>query len=398
MTDVQLVLLVDDDEDDYRLTRNLLLDIAHTRFALDWVDTFDRAVDEMKGARHDVFLVDYRLGKHNGLELLSQFARSRVPIIILTGEDDRAIDLQAMQLGAMDYLVKGQINAPLLERSIRYSIARKRTEEELRESRERLEERVKERTAELSRANERLQRADRLKDEFLAIMSHELRTPLTPIIGWSQILTERQHTPERLRKGIEIIRRNAELEARIVDDILDTSRIITGKLKLDFQLMDITEMLRLLVYSWTPIAARKGVTLTGDLEFSALVRGNGQRLQQVFSNLLSNAVKFTPAGGRITVSLRNADGAFQVSVADTGIGIKPDFLPHVFERFRQEDSSSTRKHGGLGLGLAIVRYIVEIHGGSIQVESEGEGHGARFTVKLPRASKNGDQLGLNSAA
>src|SRR5215467_10615567 len=230
MTDAQLVLLVDDDQDDYRLTHDLLADIPHARFKLDWVDSFDRAVEEMKRARHDVFLIDYRLGSHNGLELLFQFARSKVPIIILTGEDDRSLDLQAMQLGAMDYLVKGAINAPLLERSIRYSIARKRTEEQLREAQERLEEGVKERTAQLTRANEELQKADRLKDEFLATMSHELRTPLTPIIGWAHIMQERELLPEQIREGVEIIRRNAELEARIVDVVLDASHIITGKL------------------------------------------------------------------------------------------------------------------------------------------------------------------------
>jgi signal transduction histidine kinase len=397
MTDVH-VLLIDDDEDDYRLTRDLLGDIPHPRFRLDWVNTFDRGAAEMKRAAHDVFLVDYRLGERNGLELLSLFAHLKVPIIMLTGEADRSIDLQATQLGAMDYLVKGRIDPPLLERSIRYSIARKRTEEELREARERLEERVQERTAELSRLNEQLQRADRLKDEFLAIMSHELRTPLTPIIGWSHILIEKRLPPERVQEGIEIIRRNAELETRIVDDILDTSRIITGKLKVDFQPVNITEILRLLVDSWTPVAAGRGITLVSDLESSSPVYGNAPRLQQVFANLLSNAVKFTQPQGHISVGLRCVEDSIEVTVSDTGKGIKPDFLPHVFERFRQEDSSSTRKHGGLGLGLAIVRYMVEAHGGSITVESQGEGKGASFTVTLPAARRTGEESGLNSAA
>jgi signal transduction histidine kinase len=397
MTDAQLVLLVDDDEDDYSLTRHLLAHIPHARFTLDWVDTFERAVEEMKRARHDVFLVDYRLGRHNGLELLSQFARSKVPVIMLTGDDDRAIDLQAMQLGAMDYLVKGQISASLLERSIRYSIARKRTEEELREARERLEERVKERTTQLTRANEELQRADHLKDEFLALLSHELRTPLTPIIGWTNLMQGKELPPERVREAVGVIRRNAELEVRIVDAVLDASRIITGKLKLDFAPLDLTEILRLLVQSWTPIAADKGITVVSDLQGPAVVRGDAHRLHQVFSNLLSNAVKFTPAGGRVSVSIQNAGDGIQVTVSDTGVGINPDFLPHVFERFRQEDSSSTRKYGGLGLGLAIARHVVEIHGGLVTVESKGEGQGARFTVKLPVLHRDGD-LGLHSAA
>jgi signal transduction histidine kinase len=392
MRDDQLVLLVDDDQDDYYLTRDLLADIPNARFKLDWVDSFDRAVEEMKLARHDVFLVDYRLDSHNGLELLSKFARSKVPIIMLTGEDDRSLDLQAMQLGAMDYLVKGAINAPLLERSIRYSIARKRTEEQLREAQERLEERVEERTAQLTRANEELQKADRLKDEFLATMSHELRTPLTPIIGWAHIMQERELQPEQIREGVEIIRRNAELEARIVDVVLDASHIITGKLNLEFDLVDVTEILRLLAQSWTPIAGEKQITLAGDLQTSARVRGNGERLHQVFSNLLSNAVKFTPRGGRVDLSIENIGDTVEVSVSDTGIGIRSDFLPYVFERFRQEDSSSTRKYGGLGLGLAIAHHVVEIHGGTMTVESEGEGHGARFTVQLPAAQRSDDHL------
>jgi signal transduction histidine kinase len=388
MTDVRPVLLVDDDEDDYRLTRDLLSEIVHTRFTLDWVNTFEAGRREMKRARHDVVLVDYRLDGHNGLELLAEFAGGKVPIIMLTGEDDRSIDLQAMQLGAMDYLLKGRINAPLLERSIRYSIARKRTEEQLRNASEELEERVRERTAELTRLNEELVKADQLKDEFLALLSHELRTPLTPIIGWSHILNDENAGPDRLRQAAEVIRRNAELEAHIVDDILDASRIISGKLKFEFDFVDLTEILRILVRSWTPVAAGKGLELAGDIQSTPRICGNSQRLQQVFSNLLSNALKFTPAGGRITVTLHNLGDSLQVSVSDTGMGIKPDFLPHVFERFRQEDSSSTRKYGGLGLGLAIVRYVVEQHGGLITVESKGERQGTRFTVNLP-ALKSG---------
>jgi signal transduction histidine kinase len=383
MPDEHLVLLVDDDEDDYRLTRALLSDVPYTRYKLDWVSTFERAIEEMSEARHDVFLIDYRLGAHTGLELLSRFSRRPVPIIILTGERDRDIDLKAMELGAMDYLVKGEITAPLLERSIRYSIACKRTEEELREARERLEERVRERTAELTRVNEELQRVDRLKDEFLAIMSHELRTPLTPIIGWSEILKERELPVERLYQGVEIIKRNAELEAHLVDEVLDASRIVTGKLKFELESVELTDILRLLVQSWIPITVAKGVTLVSDVQDSVRVRGNAQRLQQVFTNLLSNAVKFTPAGGQIGVASANRGERVEVSISDTGMGIRPDFLPHVFERFRQADSSSTRKFGGLGLGLAIVRYLVELHTGSISVASAGEGQGAKFTVSLP---------------
>jgi signal transduction histidine kinase len=383
MTETVSVLLVDDDEDDYRLTKDLLAEIPHTRFALKWVPTFEKAAEEMKLAEHDIFLIDYRLGKHDGLQLLSQFAKSKVPIIILTGQDDRAVDLQAMRLGAMDYLVKGHIDAPLLERSIRYSIARKRTEEELRHAQEQLEARVEERTAELTRLNTELQRSDRMKDEFLATLSHELRTPLTAILGWSRLLKTRTITGAKADQAIEVIERNAEMEARLVEDILDASRIISGKLKLESEPLQVTQVVKLVVESWRPAAEAKTLVLTSDLRPVPIIKGSSRRLQQVFSNLLSNSIKFTPAGGHIDVSVLGTGDHIQVKIADSGTGIAPEFLPHVFDRFRQADGSTTRKHGGLGLGLAIVRHLVEMHGGSVMVESAGENQGTTFSVNLP---------------
>jgi signal transduction histidine kinase len=383
MSETVSVLLVDDDEDDYRLTKDLLAEIPHTRFALKWVLTFEKAAEEMKLAEHDIFLVDYRLGKDDGLQLLSQFANSKVPIIILTGQDDRAVDLQAMRLGAMDYLVKGHIDPPLLERSIRYSIARKRTEEALRQAQEQLEARVVERTAELTRLNRELQRSDRLKDEFLATLSHELRTPLTAILGWSRLLKTRTITGAKVDQAIEVIERNAEMEARLVEDILDASRIVSGKLKLESESVDLKQVVKLVVESWRPAADAKKLVLSSELRPVPTIKGSSRRLQQVFSNLLSNSIKFTPAGGQITVSVLATGDHIQVKIADSGAGIAPEFLPHVFDRFRQADGSTTRKHGGLGLGLAIVRHLVEMHGGSVMVESAGENQGTTFTVNLP---------------
>jgi len=207
---------------------------------------------------------------------------------------------------------------------------------------------------------------------------------LTPLIGWSQLLKQKQLSTEKWSKAIEIINRNAELEAKLVDDILDASRIITGKLKIEpVEPVELTELLKGLVESWTPVAAAKRIALISCIEPSPAVCGNSKRLQQVFSNLLSNAVKFTPPSGQITVSTELGNGSVQASVSDTGMGIESDFLPHVFDRFRQEDSTLTRKYGGLGLGLAIVRHVVEKHGGSIAAESAGKGKGARFTVSLP---------------
>jgi signal transduction histidine kinase len=383
MKDSVVVLLVTQEKNDYLLIQNLLLEIQHTHFAVERATSFEEASDKLDTLRHNVALIDYKIGTRTVLELVTRFAQSNVPIIVLTEGDDQSAPLKAIQAGAMDYLIKDHLNATLLEKSIHYAIALKRTREQLRDAREQLEERVRERTAELTRFNEELLKADQLKDEFLAIMSHELRTPLTPILGWSRMMKSGTVGQEQFQRGLEVIERNAQLEARLVEDVLDASRIITGKLRLDFQWVNLDEILRHIVQAWQPIAETKGIVLVTDFQPVPFVWGNAQRLQQIFSNLLSNAFKFTPPQGKIALSAKPIDGRITVQVSDTGIGIKPEFLPHVFERFRQADSSTTRRHGGLGLGLTIVRYLVEVHGGLVSAESKGEGAGATFTVTLP---------------
>lgn len=235
----------------------------------------------------------------------------------------------------------------------------------------------------VEQAVESLRLSDRLKDEFLATMSHELRTPLTSIIGWTRMLKAGVLSEEKKAQAVEVIDRNAELETRLVDDILDASRMISGKLEIDFEFVDLAEVLQSAVDSIRPSADAKHLALITHFEGTPLLRGNTRRLQQVFGNLLSNALKFTPAGGSITIALNIRDSSAEVRVSDTGIGINPDFLSHVFERFRQQDSSSTRKYGGLGLGLAIVRHLIQLHGGEISAESAGQGRGSTFIVTLP---------------
>ena len=383
MKDSVVVLLVNQEKNDYPLIRNLLLEIQHIHFAVERATTFEEASDKLNTLRYDVALIDYEIGTRTVLELLPRFAQSKVPIIVLTGGDDESAPLKAIHAGAVDYLIKDRLNATLLEKSIHYAVALKRTREQLRDAREQLEERVRERTAELTRFNEELQKADQLKDEFLAIMSHELRTPLTPILGWSRMMRSGTVGEEQFQRGLDVIERNAQLEARLVEDVLDASRIITGKLRLDFHWVNLDEILRHIVQAWQPIAESKGIVLVTDFQPVPFVWGNAQRLHQVFFNLLSNAFKFTPPQGKIAFSAKRRDGRVMIQVSDTGVGIKPEFLPHVFERFRQADSSTTRRHGGLGLGLTIVRYLVEVHGGVVSVESKGEGAGATFTVTLP---------------
>jgi CheY-like chemotaxis protein len=230
---------------------------------------------------------------------------------------------------------------------------------------------------------ERERRASRLKDEFLATVSHELRTPLNAILGWSQILRSTPPAPAVLERAVASIDRNARAQTRLIEDLIDISRIVTGKLQLTLSVVDLRTPVEAAVEVVRPMAAVKDVALHVDLAPGpCLVVGDGERLQQVFWNLLSNAVKFTPAGGDVYVSLGSDAAAWVVRVRDTGIGIQPEFLPHIFERFRQADGSMTREHGGLGLGLAIARDLTQLHGGTITVESHGPGQGTEFAVRL----------------
>jgi PAS domain S-box-containing protein len=238
----------------------------------------------------------------------------------------------------------------------------------------------------MRKAHSEAETANRLKDEFLATVSHELRTPLNSILGWARLLHSGQLDTESSVQALETIERSALAQGQIIEDILDVSRIITGKLRLDVATVDIGKLLADAVQSMRPTADVKGVSLKTVLDTKTnLIWGDAQRLQQVIWNLLSNAIKFTSKGGRVQVALSRINSQVEIRVNDTGKGIKPEFLPHVFERFRQADSSTTRTHGGLGLGLAIVRHLTELHGGSVTAESPGEGLGATFTITLPLA-------------
>jgi signal transduction histidine kinase/ActR/RegA family two-component response regulator len=246
---------------------------------------------------------------------------------------------------------------------------------------------IQARDSELERARDAAEAANRAKDEFLAIVSHELRTPLTPIVAWTRLMKGGGLDEPTTKRALDVIERNARAQTQLVDDLLDVSRIVTGKVRLDVQLVDLRRLLDGAVEATRPAADAKGIGVQTVIDPRGVaVSGDPQRLQQVFWNLLSNAIKFTPRGGRVEVDLRRVDGHVEIAVRDTGQGIKPEFLPFVFERFRQADSSSTRVYGGLGLGLAIVRQIVELHGGRVRVASAGEGRGATFTVELPAAA------------
>jgi len=237
-----------------------------------------------------------------------------------------------------------------------------------------------EREAALARERE----ANRLKDEFLAAVSHELRTPLNAMMGWAQVLATAPPSEETIHKAVTSIVKNARAQTRVIEDLVDVSRIVTGKMRLTFQPLDVRAVVASAVESMETVADAAGVRIEQAVpRDSCFAMGDRDRFQQVLWNLLSNGVKFTPKGGTVAITLSRQDGKIQVVVSDTGIGISPSFLPHVFDRFRQADGSLTREHGGLGLGLAIVKDLTELHGGSVSAFSEGRDRGARFVVMLP---------------
>jgi PAS domain S-box-containing protein len=233
-------------------------------------------------------------------------------------------------------------------------------------------------------ARNEAERANRLKDEFLATISHELRNPLNAIMGWAHMMRLGKLTPANAERAVETIYRNAKSQAQLVADLLDVSRIISGKLRLDVRPVDLLNIVNAAIDSIRPAVDAKGIRLQTMLDPAAgPISGDADRLQQIVWNLLTNAVKFTPKGGRIQVKVQRIDSHVEVVVSDSGIGIKKEFLPYVFDRFRQADATTTRVHGGLGLGLSIVHQLVDLHGGSVSVQSEGEGKGATFTISLP---------------
>ena len=224
---------------------------------------------------------------------------------------------------------------------------------------------------------------NRLKDEFLATVSHELRTPLGAVMGWARMLANGQLSPDRAKQAIDAIERNAQAQAKLVDDILDVARGVAGNVALEMLRLDLAKVAHSGVEAIAPAAAGKKIAVDVETAGPVMVIGDQGRLRQVVWNLLSNAVKFTPAGGRVTVNVGASDGQAELQVTDTGMGISDAFLPYVFDKFRQADASFTRQHGGLGLGLAIARHLIELHGGSIEARSAGEGTGATFVVRLP---------------
>src|SRR5688572_4609754 len=244
-------------------------------------------------------------------------------------------------------------------------------------------------------AREEAEKADRLKDEFLATLSHELRTPLTSVLGWATLIRSGDIDEANYAIALETIERNARLQARLIDDLLDVSRIITGNLHLELRPIDLSPVVEAARDAVRPTAEAKGIQIRTSLVPSECsIKGDSNRLRQVVWNLLLNAIKFTPRGGSVSTELHCNDASVILTVADTGEGIDADFLPHVFDRFRQAEGSISRRQGGLGLGLAVVRHLVELHGGSVRAASEGKGKGATFTVELPLVTQDKESVAM----
>jgi signal transduction histidine kinase/DNA-binding response OmpR family regulator len=317
----------------------------------------------------------YMLNKQNGLEF--------------SEADERLVATLATQVAIAYENATLYTDAQLHATKLQLEIAERRQAEE-----QRAEMLVREQAA---RAD--AEQANRTKDEFLATLSHELRTPLTAILGWSHLVRTGKLEPPQLARALETIERNARSQSQLIDDLLDVSRIITGKLQIEPRPVDVCAIIDAAIEAVRPSFETKGIKLDAVLDAEdCFVLGDANRLQQVFWNLLSNAVKFTPEAGKVRVDVKRTPLVVRVSVTDSGIGIKPEFLPFIFDRFRQADGSTTRVHGGLGLGLSIVKHLVQLHSGNVHVESQGENKGAVFSVDFPLASASPSPVSPNGSS
>jgi signal transduction histidine kinase len=330
----------------------------------------------------EIILADYSLPSFDGLAAL-EIARAETPdtpFIIISGALGEELAIETLKSGATDYILKHRLErlVPSVRRALREAAereARKHAEQERELSLKREKE-----------ARLKAEEASRLKDEFLATVSHELRTPLNAIYGWATMLRSGKLNAANAANAIEIIERNARIQIQLIEDLLDVSRMMTGNLRLTIEAVEPVSVIRAAIDVVRPAAEVKNIEIVTDFDSRVkMIFADAARLQQIIWNLLSNAVKFTPNGGRVTVRLRlMPDSNIEISVTDTGEGIAPDFLPHIFERFRQAEQATTRVHGGLGLGLAIVKNLAEMHGGSVTAESEGLGRGATLSIILPQ--------------
>ena len=387
------VLLIDDDPEDYLITKGLFGELPGHRFALDWVDGYDLGLSAITAGSHDIYLLDYRLGSRNGLELLeaARVVNATAAIILLTGQGQYDIDRRAIEAGAADYLEKERLDPILLERAIRHALLQKNYESTLNAK-------VTERTADLKKLNETLERealerkkadaalreADRRKDEFLGVLVHELRNPLAPIRNAITIMRLKRDTPDVVDRATKIIERQVVHMVRLIDELMDISRINRDKLRLTTEPIRLSEAIAVAVEMSQPQIDNAGLALEILQDPNdVVITADRLRLAQVFTNLMNNAAKYTEPGGTVTLTTRVGRDEVVIAIRDTGIGIPADQMPYVFELFTQIDRTLNRSQNGLGIGLAVAHRLVAMHSGALEAHSDGLGHGATFTVRLP---------------
>jgi signal transduction histidine kinase len=382
-------LLVVDDEESLRITTAAIFEnegyIVHT------ASSGDEAIALLSEGDYDLVLTDLHMEGGEGLSVLNQIRR-QAPLtisVVLTGFASVESAIAALQEGAYDYLVK-PCDIESMKHTIRRGVehrrlmlAEQKARMDLRQLNLDLERRIEERTAELKHLNLELAEANRAKDVFLATLSHELRTPLTPVVGWIKLLRSGTLDEKSVAQALDAIERNAWLQSRLIDDLLDTSRIATGKLHFEPKATDLNIVVKAAVDTVRSSAATRNIDLSLSLwPASLIVMGEPVRLQQIAWNLVSNAIKFTEPGGKVRVATGLNGTQAYLEVVDTGVGIEAEFLPHVFDRFRQADGSTSRRHGGLGLGLAIADALAKMHGGNLEAASDGVGQGSRFIFRI----------------
>lgn len=370
------ILVLDDNVIDREHCRRILSRDENVHYEVLEHGALAGAVEIVLRENPDCIVLDYHLHDGNGLEFLKELdaigGARRYPVVMLTGTGSEAIAVEVMKAGAQDYLVKNRLNADLLQRTVATALFKARTARLLEEQQ-----------TEMERLFRDAQEANARKDQFLAALSHELRTPLTPVLAAVSALEMNQSDPEDLRTFLAIIRRNVELEARLIDDMLDLTRIARGKLEVNPRPVDLHSALHHAAQACEDERAAKDITVDWNLEATHFVaHADPARIQQVFWNVLKNALKFTPERGRVSVRTRDVDGAIAIEITDTGIGFRPGTEDTIFDAFEQGGSEITRRYGGLGLGLAISKALVEAHGGVIRAESNPEGPGARISIQL----------------
>lgn len=387
------ILVMDDNEIDRETCRRYLSKCESHRYEFVEQNMVEGAVEAVARVQPDCILLDYHLHDGTGVDFLQELkaigGASKYPVVMLTGTGNESIAVQVMKAGAQDYLVKDRLNAELLQKTVEAAIFKSNAERLLEKQRVEMEQLFLE-----------TQEANARKDQFLAALSHELRTPLTPVLAAVTANGLEKASLEELRGTFAIIRRNVELEARLIDDLLDLTRISRGKLEVDLRATDLHRLLQHAAETCAEDISQKGIQVVWRLDADvATVDADPARLQQVFWNLLKNAVKFTPQGGSIYISTRPLPGnQVGAEVRDTGIGIEPSLIGRIFDAFEQGSPEITKRYGGLGLGLAIAKALVEAHGGSIAAASDPQQGGASFTVTLSCSESPAEETPSSSAA